>query len=195
MKKNTLILFSLMLLLGCATSSVQMTEMGTQPDLTIHSDNANLIIIGETPTIGKKPGYIAYLDKKVIGSVRSESYFLTSVEPGKHYLITEKNGYTCVAPFNFKPGKTYFIGQNTVPFFNKAFLGMDYRPLGFYPISPENANKVMKRYSFMEYKPNPEQKDLDPQLYQQAIDEYLVYAKENPDSFKDIVGYDGVNIR
>ena len=195
MKKITLILLCLILLSGCASSIVHMAEMETPPVLDIPSDNATLVLIGETFTIGTMPGYKTYLDQKVIGAVRSGSYFLTSVEPGKHYVITEKNGYTCVTPFNFEPGKAYFIGQSTVPFFNKAILGMDYRPSGLYPISLEDANKVMKRYSFMEYEPDPKQKDMDPQFYQQAISEYLKYAKENPDAYKEILGYEGVIIR
>jgi len=76
MKKSTLILLCLILLSGCASSAVQMKEMETPPNLAIHPDHATLILFGETTTIGKMPGYKTYLDQKVIGAVRSESYFL-----------------------------------------------------------------------------------------------------------------------
>ena len=43
----------------------------------------------------------------------------------------------------------------------------------------------------MEYDPKTGQEDMDPQLYQQAIDEYHKDVKENPDAFKEILEYDG----
>ncbi len=50
----------------------------------------------------------------------------------------------------------------------------------------------MKDCSYLEYDPKTGQEDMDPKLYQQAIDEYLKDVKENPDAFKDILKYDGI---
>jgi len=50
----------------------------------------------------------------------------------------------------------------------------------------------MKNCSYLEYDPKTGQEDMDPKLYQQAIDEYLKDVKENPDAFKDILEYDGI---
>jgi hypothetical protein len=50
----------------------------------------------------------------------------------------------------------------------------------------------MKNCKYLEYDPKTGQEDMDPKLYQQAIDEYQEDVKKNPDSFKDILNYDGV---
>lgn len=47
---------------------------------------------------------------------------------------------------------------------------------------------------YMEYNPQSGGKDMDSNLYRQAIDEYQRDVKENPDAYKDIFVYDGVVI-
>lgn len=59
----------------------------------------------------------------------------------------------------------------------------------------EDATKAMKNCSYLVYDSNTGQEDMDPQLYRQAIDEYLKEIKENPDGFKDILNYDGVVLK
>jgi len=66
------------------------------------------------------------------------------------------------------------------------------RASGFYPMTPEDAANAMKDCSYLEYDPKTGQEDMDPKLYQQAIDEYLIDVKKNPDAFKDILEYEGV---
>ena len=66
------------------------------------------------------------------------------------------------------------------------------RTSGFYPMTQDDATKAIKNCNYLEYDPKTGQEDMDPKLYQQAIDEYLKDVKENPDSFKDILKYDGV---
>ena len=82
--------------------------------------------------------------------------------------------------------KTYFLGEGVTMGLWRA------RTSGFYPMTPEDATKAMKNCSYLEYNPKTGQEDMDPQLYQQAIDEYLKDIKDNPDAFKDILNYDGV---
>jgi hypothetical protein len=59
----------------------------------------------------------------------------------------------------------------------------------------EDATKAMKNCKYLEYDPKTGQEDMDPKLYQQAIDEYHEDVKKNPDAFKDILNYEGVVIK
>ncbi len=182
MKKSILIISFIFLLASCATT--HMAKPDKAPDLTFHPDKATLVIIRES-WLGGSIVFWNYLDGKLIGETMGKNYFVTSVTPGPHYVVvaTENTG---VAHFDFKPGKTYFLGEGIAMGIWRA------RTSGFYPMTPEDATKAMKNCSYLEYDPKTGQEDMDPKLYQQAINEYLKDVKENPDAFKDILKYDGV---
>ena len=107
--------------------------------------------------------------------------------PEPHYVViaTENTG---VAHFDFKAGKTYFLGQAVAMGVWRA------RSAGFYPMTREAAESAMKKYSYMVYDSKKGGENMAPQLYQQAINEYLEDVKNNPDGFKDILNYDGLFI-
>ncbi len=182
MKKSILIISFIFLLASCATT--HMAKPDKAPDLTFHPDKATLVIIRES-WLGGSIVFWNYLDGKLIGETMGKNYFVTAVTPGPHYVVvaTENTG---VAHFDFKPGKTYFLGEGIAMGIWRA------RTSGFYPMTPEDATKAMKNCSYLEYDPKTGQEDMDPKLYQQAINEYLKDVKENPDAFKDILKYDGV---
>lgn len=182
MKKSILIISFIFLLASCATT--HMAKPDKAPVLSFHPDKATLVIIRES-WLGGAIVFWNYLDGKLIGETMGQKYFVTPVTPGPHYVVvaTENN---CVAHFDFKPGKTYFLGEGVTMGLWRA------RTSGFYPMTPEDAAKAMKNCSYLEYDPKTGQEDMDPKLYQQAIDEYLKDVKENPDAFKDILNYDGV---
>ncbi|MFZ0134293.1 MAG: lipoprotein [Desulfobacterales bacterium] len=185
MKKSLLALSFVVLLAGCATT--HMTKTDKTPDLNFQPDQATLVIIRET-VFGGGVVFWNYLDGKLIGETMGRNYFLTPVAPGPHYVVvaTENTG---VAHFDFKPGKTYFLGEGVAMGMWRA------RTSGFYPMTLEDATKAMKNCSYLVYDSNTGQEDMDPQLYRQAIDEYLKEIKENPDGFKDILNYDGVVLK
>jgi len=154
------------------------------PDLTSHPDKATLVIIRGS-WLGGSIVFWNYLDGKLIGETKGKTYFVTSVTPGPHYLVIATEN-TAAAHFDFKPGKTYFLGEGVAMGIWRA------RTSGFYPMTPEDAAKAMKDCSYLEYDSKTGQEDMDPKLYQQAIDEYHKDVKENPNAFKDILKYDGV---
>ena len=185
MKKLVMVLICLVALSGCATT--HMTKLDEAPPLISDPDQATLVIIRET-FFGGGVVFWSYLDGKLIGETLGHNYFVTSVTPGPHYLVIATEN-TCVALFDFKAGKTYFLGQGIAMGIWRA------RTSGFYPMTPEDAAKAMKSCSYIAYDPKTGGEDMDPNLYQQAIDEYLVDVKENPDAFKDILEYDGVETK
>lgn len=182
MKKSILIISFIFLLASCATT--HMAKLDKAPNLISQPDKATLVIIREV-WVGGAIVFWNYLDGKLIGETQSKSYFVTYVAPGPHYVVVATEN-TCVAHFDFKPGKTYFLGEGVTVGLWRA------RTSGFYPMTPEDATKAMNDCSYLEYDPKTGQEDMDPKLYQQAIDEYLKDVKENPDAFKDILKYDGV---
>ena len=185
MKKSILIISFVFMLASCATT--HMAKVDKAPDLNYQPDKATLVIIRET-FFGGGIVFWNYLDGKLIGETMGQNYFLTPVTPGPHYVVvaTENTG---VAHFDFKPGKTYFLGEGVAMGVWRA------RTSGFYPMTLEGATKAMKNCKYLEYDPKTGQEDMDPKLYQQAIDEYHEDVKKNPDAFKDILNYDGVVIK
>ncbi len=182
MKKAILVISIIFLLTSCATTHMVKPEKA--PDLNFQTDKATLIIIRDTH-FGGAIVFWNYLDEKLIGETMGKTYFVTTVTPGPHYVVVATEN-TCVAHFDFKPGKTYFLGEGIAMGMWRA------RSSGFYPMTPEDATKAMKGCRYLEYDPKSGQEDMDPKLYQQAIDEYFKDVRENPDAFADILKYDGV---
>ena len=182
MKKSILIISFIFLLASCATT--HMAKFDKAPDLTSHPNKATLVIFRET-WFGGAIVFWNYLDGRLIGETMGKNYFVAHVTPGSHYVIVATEN-ACVAHFDFKPGKTYFLGEGVTVGIWRA------RTSGFYPMTPEDAKKAMKDCSYLEYSPKTGGEDMDPKLYQQAIDAYLKDVKENPNAFKDILKYDGV---
>jgi len=182
MKKSILMIAFIFLLASCATT--HMAQPDKAPELTSSSDKATLVIVRET-FFGGAIVFWNYLDQKLIGETKGKTYFVTSVAPGPHYVVIATEN-TAVAHFDFKPGKTYFLGQGVAMGLWRA------RTSGFYPMTQEDAAKAIKDCTYLAYDPKTGQEDMDPQLYRKAIDEYQKDVKENPDKFKDILEYDGV---
>ncbi|MCB2214989.1 DUF2846 domain-containing protein [Desulfofustis glycolicus] len=182
MKKLLFTVLMLSLLSGCATTS--MVSLDQAPDLTPRTDQATLVIVRDT-FFGGPIVFWHYLDGTFIGETQGQSYFVTPVSPGPHYVVVTSEN-TAVAYFDFKPGKTYYLGEGVTMGVWRA------RTSGFYPLTREAALEAMKSASHLQYDPARGSENMDAVLYQQAIEEYQQDVKENPDSFKEILSYDGV---
>lgn len=182
MKKLLLLILSLLLFSGCAATN--MTKLERPPKLKPPSDQAMLVIIRDTH-FGGPIVFWHYLDGKMIGETQGRSYFVTDVPPGLHYVVvTSENNAT--AKFDFKPGKTYFIGEGVTMGIWRA------RTSGFYPMTREAAEEAMKECDYLQFNPAASGEDIDSELYQQAIKDYEDDVKNNPDSYKEVLQYDGV---
>ena len=182
MKKLFVMLLCLAVLSGCATT--HMTKLDEAPASISKPDQATLVIIRET-FFGGGVVFWTYLDGKLIGETLGKNYFVTPVKPGQHYVVIATEN-TSVAHFDFKAGKTYFLGQGVAMGIWRA------RTSGFYPMTREAAENAMKTCSYMVYDAQKGGEDMEPKLYQQAINEYLDDVKNNPDGFKDMLDYDGI---
>ena len=189
---STILLLCMFALIGCVPSQpIKMTTNNVAPKMQPDNQNATLVLVGENIAIDET-GYKAYLGQKCIGAIQrnnsKHSFFITAVTPGQHYLITEGNGHYCVGLFNFKAGKTYFIGQRTAPTY--GIMGLNFRPSGFYPMT-KNIQQILQTYSHNKYISSVKQ-PLEKQVYDDAIAIYHKDAKEKPEYFKEILSYNGI---
>ncbi len=185
MKKVLMVLICLTVLTSCATTN--MTTINKVPSITAIPDEARLVIIRET-FYGSGVVFKHYLDDQMIGETSGFDYFITSVTPGSHYFITEAEN-TTINHFDFKPGKTYLLGQGVT-------MGVWMpRSTGLYPMTVEAAENAMKKSDYKEYSPKTRQENIHSTLYQEDIDAYLEDVRLNPEGFKDVLNYDGVFVK
>ncbi len=153
------------------------------PQIVAKPDMATLVIIRDT-WLGGAIVFWNYLDGKMIGETQANAYFTTSVKPGPHYIVvaTENTG---VAHFDFQPGKIYYLREGVTVGIWRA------RTTGFSPLTPEEAKEAIKGCKHLEYGAEKGGEDMDPKLYQQAIDEYQADVKQNPEGYKALLEYRG----
>ncbi len=61
-----------------------------------------------------------------------------------------------------------------------------------YIVAREEALEAMTKCSYLELKPDIPREEMDPTLYQNAIDEYETGIKENPEGYKELLEYSGL---
>jgi hypothetical protein len=170
-----------LLLMTVSLAETTTKEVRHKPNLN-PGKNAMLVIIRARPFPIGGPIY-NYLDGKFIGETRAKTYFFTVVKPGLHYLITEAENISIVR-MNFKKGMIYYIYQDITSGFwdkNKS-------------LSLLNSTEAQKSMSECEYiqlnKKNPGA-DLAPDVYTQAVKDYNIKVKKDPDYYKSFLNYQG----
>jgi len=181
MKRIVLMMVCIALVTGCATT--QMLKPDQPPELAANPDTALLVIVRDA-FIGSAIVFWNYLDGKFIGETKGKTYFLTHVPPGEHYVVaaTENTG---IAHLNFEAGKRYFLRQGIAMGLWRA------RTSGFYPMTAEDAQKSIRNCTYLELDPSKPFPDMEPALYQKAIDEYEADVKKNPGGYKELLQYRG----
>jgi len=181
MKRIVLVLVCMALLSGCATT--QMLKPVQAPDLAPKPDMALLVIVRDA-FLGTGIVFWNYLDGKFIGETMGRTYFITPVPPGEHYVVaaTENTG---IAHLNFEAGKRYFLNQGIAMGLWRA------RTSGFFPMTAADAQKAIQKCSYLELDSSKPFPDMDPALYQKAIEEYEDGVKNNPEGYKELLEYKG----
>ena len=177
----TAVLFFALVLSGCATT--QMIRPDQAPELAAQPDSALLVIVRDT-FLGSGIVFWNYLDGAFIGETMGRTYFLTHVPPGEHCVVaaTENTGVACL---DFETGKKYFLRQGVTMGMWRA------RTSGFFPMTADEAQKAIGKCTYMALDSSKTFPDMDPVLYQKALDEYNAGIKEDPESYKEILEYKG----
>ncbi len=181
MRRLVLILLAMILLSGCATT--QMLEPEQPPDLSVREESALLVIVRDT-FFGGAIVFWNYVDGKLIGETKGNTYIVAQLPPGSHYVVAETEN-TAVALLNFEAGKRYFLRQGIAMGVWRA------RTSGYSPLSSTEAIASIKGCKYLELDPNAEAKDMDPAVYDKAIEEYLADVQANPEGYKEMLEYKG----
>lgn len=181
MKRIALVIVCLALITGCATT--QMLK-GEQPPAVAAKPDMALLVIVRDSFFGGGIVFWNYLDGKFIGETMGKTYFITDVPPGEHYVVaaTENTG---IAHLNFEAGKRYFLYQGIAMGMWRA------RTSGFSPMSAAEAQKAMQNCTYLELDSSKPFPDMEPALYQEAIEEYEDDVKKNPEGYKELLRYKG----
>ena len=110
-----MLILSVLVVSGCTPR--HMVKIAVCPDLRSIKPPAgkSVLVIAETSSfenydLEDNPNIHNYLDRKFIGTIRSFSFLVTTVNPGEHYVTSNgENNETIL--LNFKPGITYYLKQ------------------------------------------------------------------------------------
>lgn len=97
----------LLFMFGCAPN--YMIDTGSCPSIsTINSSNdmATLVIVRNGPFLFDVENY---LDENIIGFTRGQSYFVTKVPSGLHFVTAKRDDNYDTALINFESGKLYYL--------------------------------------------------------------------------------------
>jgi hypothetical protein len=182
MKKLFAVFLLLFVFAGC--SAKHMLVVDKKSDIKSGKD-ATLVIVGDK-FFGPAETIRNYLDNKLIGEIKSKTYFVTKVSPGQHYVVAAVGNVT-VYQMNFKAGKVYFLRQDVWPGFWKANAG-------YSAMTKDEALKAIKECEYREYDKNNPGEDIDPATYAKGINDYNLDVKKRPDEYKPFIEYQGYDL-
>lgn len=183
MKRVLFLMICVGILSGCSPVKTNMLKPEQSPKIVSSSDMALLVIIRDS-SFGEEHHFLNYLDGKFIGETIGKTFFITNISPGIHYIVSETEN-TGVAKLNFIAGKKYFLRQGVV------FGILRLRTTGFFPITAEEAQKVIPGCTYLQLDANKTFPDMKPDNYKKAIEEYQFGLNNNHDGYKELLEYKG----
>ena len=115
MRKAVIMLFGAVVLSGCSLNNMVPVEVC--PDIREIKPPAGKAVLVIAQTMNEEnydfednPDVDNYLDRKFIGKLKNSSFFITAVEPGRHFVIADSEGYETIL-LDFRAGRTYYLEQ------------------------------------------------------------------------------------
>lgn len=161
---------------------LSMIEKDAPTEIKADLNNAKLVIYRGT-SFGFAVKLDNYLDEKFIGQTKGKSFFITTVEPGEHYVIASGENKAC-AKINFEAGKVYYLLQAIFPGIMKArtgFMGSD----------PEKFEKDKPDLTYFVIAEDEELPEIDKDDYNETIQDHEKELREDPDKHKDTANLPG----
>jgi len=90
-----------------------MVKNTSAPEIKADPHNATLVIYRST-SFGYGLTINNYLNNTFIGQTKGDSYFITKVAPGTHYIISEYDRNDCMK-LTLEAGYVYYIKQGVYP--------------------------------------------------------------------------------
>jgi hypothetical protein len=126
-----------------------------------------------------------YLDGKYIGGNKENSYFMTEVKPGVHY-VTADGGNKDTVRMNFEAGRIYFLRQGVGP-------GVFRSITRYFPMTLQDALHEAQIIVFNVYDTQHPGEDLSQKDYQAEKKDYDDEVKKDPSHRRDVAQYKGFN--
>lgn len=117
MRNAIIVIYCAVVLSGCSLHN--MVPVANCPDVRgiAPPPGKAALVIAETMReenydLEDNPNIENFLDRKFIGRLKSYSFFVTMVEPGRHYVVANGENRETVL-MDFEAGKTYYLEQET----------------------------------------------------------------------------------
>lgn len=169
--RKAIIILSVLVVSGCTPG--HMVKVEKCPDLRTIKPPAgkSALVIAETSSYENydqddNREIHNYLDRKFIGSIRSYSFLVTTVDPGEHYVTSNgENNETIL--LNFKPGATYYLEQ-------ERSMGFSLTRTRYIQLKGDRVFNDMKgKCSYYELDANKPGADLDEDQFKEIVAAYI----------------------
>jgi hypothetical protein len=181
-KLGSLIAAGLCLFCMSCGGEFYMLKQDSRPEIKPSPDKAKLIILRGT-SYGFAVKIDNFIDGKFIGQTQGKSFFVTEVEPGRHYIVAAAENNAC-ARFDFEAGKMYYLLQRIYP-------GIMFARTGFDAISPADADNDLPDCKYFTIDPAKKAEDMKKEDYDKTVADFEDEAKNDPDRHKDVLEYKG----
>jgi hypothetical protein len=182
MKSRLVFCIASALLLSSCGGIQYMLQRDVKPEIKPVPDKATLVIYRST-NYGFAVTIDNFIDGKFIGQTKGQSFFITRVEPGRHYVVAASENNSC-ARFDFEAGKVYYLLQAIFP-------GIMFARTGFIAKSASDAHQEMEPCGFYEVDPQAKVDDMKQDTYNQTVADFEKEVKEEPSRHQDVLEYKG----
>jgi hypothetical protein len=196
---RTIVVYTAVLIaVSCSPKIALMKPVSSATEFSAPPTKSLLVCYTRVPHV---PGwndkeYYVFIDGKLVGQMKQDSYFATEVDPGEQYVFLKfrKTGFygaimglskpkavQSVAKLLFEPGKTYYLCSQ--------YGGGLY----FVPKSIEDSKKEMQEHKYSNYAliDKVENLDMSSEEIEQAKAYYAKKEQTEPESVKDFADYKG----
>ena len=174
----------LSLVLPVLAKSADLMEEATAPaEIARDEARAILVIHSNTNFHIFKGVWDYFVDNKHIGQDKKNSYFITAVEPGEHWIFFSiKDKIMNTGKITFEAGKIYYVLRKAVP--GGCIMTTQ---------SPEQFAAYLKEDEplYLTYKPDDDLPELDEDDIADEKEEFEEEAQEDPEKHADVLDYTG----
>lgn len=168
MRKSFLLLLVISFVLtavGCAPTYMVTKEPCIDVRGIVPSPGKSALVVGRITTFGAGVNIENYLDKTFIGTTKGRSFFVSSVEPGQHYVTSQAENLDTVL-LNFEPGKTYYL-------INSIRMGVLFARSKYYLMDAQQFyNDMDGKCNFYEIDKSSPGSNLSDAVFNQVVEDY-----------------------
>lgn len=178
--KSIIALTVLAAFFGCGDE--YMLKVENKPEIHLDQSKATIVIFRSTSLGGPKEIY-NYIDSKYIGTTKGKSFFITTAEPGTHYIVADAENKAC-AKITLEANKVYYLNQ-------QIYMGVMSARTGFSGSNPEEFEKEKSEMDFFVVNSNQAPPSVDAKDLEKAIADFNEENGKDPERFKDTNGLQG----